>query len=247
MLKLLVAWDPNIPITKRVVTAAAGNERGIMDILIDREPNITITDNVVTAAATTELVDGIAQLLETDSAIATESSLGAAAFFGRAEWFQRLQSKIDVGSWCAKYDMQSLVAAIEGGNTAILKACMACSRESYGIDDHGWTLHMVAIQSRNETAIEIFRNASMERMLTSPITSWEVDPTISSFVSTSGDGTKLTYSGKFSPLTTKFPALMIIGNSLGSEFSVRGNHPFPPGHMGRNYFEVGFLGSAKTG
>jgi len=123
-----------------------------------------------------------------------------------------------------------LTAAIEGGNTQILNACLESSHDSNGTDDHGWTLHMVAIQSRNQMAIEKLQDASEERVHVIPVTRWEVNPIISPFVSVYGDGTSLVYSGNF----------------LGSGLSVKGNHPFPPGNMGLNYFEVEVLDSLES-
>jgi len=40
--------------------------------------------------------------------------------------------------------------------------------------------------------------------------------------------------------------LVYSGSFLGSGLSVKGNHPFPPGNMGHNYFEVEVLDSVES-
>jgi len=169
-------------------------------------------------------------LLQTERSLVAKSSLVAAAFFGQPEWFEGLRSKIVTNSAFTQNDTQCLTAAIEGGNTPILNACLESSHEPNGTDDHGWTLHMVAIQSRNRTAMEIFRDASEEHVHAMSVTRWEVNPIISPFVGVIGDGTSLVYSGSLLPWG----------------LSVRGNHPFPPGNMGPNYFEVEVLDSVES-
>jgi hypothetical protein len=72
--------------------------------------------------------------------------------------------------------MLCLIAAIEGGNTSILDACLGSSDGSGDTDDHGWTLHMVALQSRNRYAIEKLQDASEELM--QPMSCWNWSNTV---------------------------------------------------------------------
>jgi predicted transcriptional regulator len=246
VMELLLKRDSSIEITDVVVTTAAGNEdsgKEVMELLLQRDGSIEITEAVVTAAVGNRDSGKkvMELLLQTERAFVTKSSLTAAAFFGQQEWFERLRSKIDADSIFAQNDMQCLIAAIEGGNSLILDACLVSSHEPDGTDDHGWTLHMVAMQSRNQAAIDKFQNTSEEPMQPMSVTRWEVNPIISPFVSIGGDGTSLAYSGNFPGFPAKFQGLTIAGSSLGSRLSVKGNHPFPPGNMGKNYFEVEVL------
>jgi len=84
---------------------------------------------------------------------------------------------------------------------------------------------MVASQSGNSKAVNILQSGSEKHMPVKALTSWDFDPTVSSFVSIDNDGTSLFYSGGF----------------RGFRLSVKGNHPFPPGRIGKNFFEVEVL------
>ena len=201
VMQLLLQRDPSIEITEAIVTAAAGNENSgkeVMQQLLQRYPRIEITEAIVTAASgnwrSGQRVMRL--LLRTKRAVVTKSSLMAAAFFGQWEWFRGLRSKIGANSMFAQNDLQCLTAAIEGGNAGILSACLGSSHESNDTDEHGWTPHMVAIQSRNRTAMEKLQDASEEHLHAMSVTRWDsVNPKISSFVSVIGDGTSLVYSG----------------------------------------------------
>jgi ankyrin repeat protein/predicted acetyltransferase len=251
VMELLLQRDASIEITEAIVTAAAGNSRSggeVMELLLQRDARIEVTEAVVTAAAGNwdRGEEVMKLLLQTERAIVTKSSLIAAAFFGHQEWFAELRPKINANFVFPQNDTQCLTAAIEGGNMPILDACLESTHESNDTDDHGWTLHMVAIQSRNQMAIEKFQDASEEPMQPMPVTRWEVNPINSQFVSIDGDGTSLAYSGDFPGFPAEFHGLMIAGSFLGSGLSVKGNHPFPPGNIGKNYFEMEVLDSVES-
>jgi hypothetical protein len=219
-----------------------------MKLLLQRDASIEITEAIVTAAAGNEYSgeEVMELLLETDRAFVAKSSLIAAAFFGRQKWFESFRSKIEADSLLPQNDMHCLVAAIEGRNSPILNACLQFSHESNETDDHGWTLHMVAMQSRNKSAIEKLQDALERPMQPMSVTRWEVNPIISPFVSIGGDGTSLVYSGNSPGSPVGFQGLTIAGSFLGPVLSVKGNHPFPPGNMGQNYFEVEVLDSVES-
>jgi predicted acetyltransferase len=251
VMELLLQRDASIEITEAIITAAAGNEysgEGMMQLLLQRDAIIEITEAIVTAAAVNEESgkEVMKLLLWTDRTFATKSSLIAAAFFAQHHWFESLYSKIDANSLFPQNDMQCLIAAIEGGNTPILDACLVSSHMSGDTDDHGWTLHMVAIQSKNQKAIEKLQDASEELMQPMSVTRWDVSTIIFPFVSIGDDGTSLIYSGNLPGFTAEFQALTITGSFLTSGLSVKGNHPFRPGNMGKNYFEVEVLDSVES-
>jgi hypothetical protein len=250
VIELLLQRDATVEITEAIVTAAAGNYFGweeVMELLLQRDASIEITEAVVTAAAGNRYSGKrvMELLLRTERAIVTKSSLIAAAFFGHQEWFGRLRSKIEANSVFPQNDMQCLTAAIEGGNTPILDACLESSHKSNDTDHHGWTLNMVAIQSRNQAAIEKLEEASEEHMQPMPVKRWEVNSINSQFVSIGGDGTSLVYSGSLPRFLAEFQRLVVAGSFLGSGLSVKGNHPFPPGNIGKNFFEVEVLDSVE--
>jgi predicted transcriptional regulator len=251
VMQQLLQKDPSIEITEAIITAAAGNRsRGkeVMQMLLQRDPSIRITEAIVTAAAGNSICGKkvMELLLQTSRPFVTKSSLIAAAFFARHDWFESLCSKIVAYSCFAQNGMQCVIAAIEGGDSLILNACLVSSHESNYTDDHGWTLHMVAIQSRNQMAIEKLQDASEDLMQPISITHWEINPIISPFVSMGGNGTSLAYSGNLPRFPAEFQGLTIAGGLLGSGLSVKGNHPFPPGNMGKNYFEVEILDSVES-
>jgi predicted acetyltransferase len=251
VMELLLRKDASIEITETIVIAAAGNWRSgkeVMELLLQRDASIEITEAVVTAADRNRGSGKkvMELLLKTERAFVKKSSLSAAAFFGQQEWFERLWPKIDSNSLFAQHDMQYLIAAIEGGDSLILNACLVSSHESNDTDDHGWTLHMVAVQSRNQTAIKKLQDSSKEPMQPMSVTHWEVNPIIFPFVSIGGDGTSLVYSGNLPGFPAEFLALTAVGSFLGSGLSVKGNHPFPPGIMGEGYFEVEVLDSVDS-
>jgi predicted acetyltransferase len=251
VMELLLQRDATIEITETIVTTAAGNSyngKELIELLLQRDARIEITEAVVTVAAGNRYSGKqvMELLLRTEQAIVTKSSLIAAAFLGHQEWFGRLRSKIEASSVFPQNDMQCLTAAIEGGNTPILDACLESSHKSNDTDHHGWTLHMVAIQSRNQAAIEKLEEASEKHMQPMPVTRWEVNPIYSQFVSIGGDGTSLVYSGNLPRFLAEFQRLAIAGSFLGSGLSVKGNHPFPPGNIGKNIFEVEVLGSVES-
>jgi hypothetical protein len=105
---------------------------------------------------------------------------------------------------------------------------------------------MVAMQSRNPTALEKLQYASEERVQAMSVTRWEVSSKISPFVTVNGDGTGLVYSGNPPGSPAEFQGLTIAGSILRSGLSVKGNHPFPPGSIGKNYFEVEVLDSVES-
>jgi hypothetical protein len=107
--------------------------------------------------------------------------------------FESLCSKIDANSLFPQNDMRCLIAAIEGGNTSIIDACLVSNHGSSDTDDHGWTLHMVAMQSRNQMAIEKLPDPSGELVQPMSVTRWEVNTIISPFFSMGSDGTSLAY------------------------------------------------------
>jgi predicted acetyltransferase len=234
VMELLLQIDATIEITEAIVTAAAANTTSgkevielVLELVLQRDASIEITEAIVTAAAGNRShgKKAMTLLLQTGCTFATKSSLIAAAFFAQPHWFESLCSKIDSNSLFAQNDMQCLIAAIEGGNTSILDACLGSSHGSGDTDDHGWTLHMVAMQSRNQKAIEKLQDASEEFMQPMSFTRWEVNPIISPFVSLGGDGTSLVYSGnlpgfsaEFQALTINrwFPCLWIIGERKSS-------------------------------
>jgi hypothetical protein len=250
VMEVLLQRDPNIEITEAVVAAALGNiyiGYMVMKVLLQRDTGIKITEAIVTTATVNFLGQEVLELLlQAERAFVTESSLIAAAFFGHQEWFRSLRSKRDANPVFPQNNMQCLTAAIEGGNMSILDACLESTYESNGTDRHGWTLHMVAIQSRNQTAIEKLGDTSEEPMQPMPVTRWEVNPIISQFVSIGGDGTSLVYSGNLPRFPAEFQRLMIAGSFLESGLSVKGNHPFPPGNIGKNYFEIEVLDSVES-
>jgi predicted acetyltransferase len=250
ILQLLLQREASIEITEAIVAGAVANERSgkeVIDLLLQRDAIIEITEAVVTAAADNRGSGKqvMELLLQTERAIVMKSSLIAAAFFGHQEWFGRLRSKIEANSVFPQNDMQCLTAAIEGGNTPILDACLESSHKSNDTDHHGWTLHMVAIQSRNQAAIERLEEAEEELMQPMPVTRWEVNPVNSQFVSIGDDGTSLVYSGNLPRFLAEFQGLAIAGGFRGFGLSVKGNHPFPPGNIGKNFFEVEVLDSGN--
>jgi predicted acetyltransferase len=227
VMELLLNRDSSIEITDVVVIAAAGNEdsgKEVMELLLQRDGSIEINEAVITAAVGNRGSGKkvMELLLQTERAFVSKSSLTAAAFFGQQELFERLRSKIDSTSVFAQNDMRCLIAAIEGGNSPILDACLVSSHEPDGTDDHDWTLHMVAMQSRNQAAIDKFQNTSEEPMQPMSVTRWEVNPIISPFVSIGGDGTSLDYSGNLPRFPPEFQGLTIAGSFLRSGLSVKG-------------------------
>jgi hypothetical protein len=214
VMELLLQRDGTIEVTEAIVTAAAGNRssgKEVMELLLQRDVTIEITQTIVTAAARNRFSGKkvMKLLLQTARAFATKSSLIAAAFFAQHHWFETLCSKINDNSLAPQNDIQCLIAAIEGGNPSILDDCLLFSHGSGDTDDHGWTLHMVAMQSRNQKAIEKLQDSSEKLMQPISVTHWEVNPIISPFVSIDGDGTSLVYSGNLPGYTAEFQVLTI--------------------------------------
>jgi hypothetical protein len=214
VMELLLQRDATIEITEAIVTAATGHSDSgteVMELLLQRDATIEITEAIVTAAARNR--DSRKQVmklsLQTARTFVTKSSLIAAACFAQHHWFEGLSSKIDANSLFPQNDVQLLIAAIQGGNTSILNACLGSSHVSSDTDDHGWTLHMVAMQSRHQKAIENVQDALGEPMQPISVTRWEVDPKISPFVSIGGDGTSLV-SGNLPGIPVEFQSLTII-------------------------------------
>jgi hypothetical protein len=215
VMELLLQRDATIEITEAIVTEATGNwnsGKEVMELLLQRDATIEITEAIVTAAAENGGIgkEVMELLLQTGRTFATKSSLIAAAFFAQHHWFDSLCSKMDADSLFPQNDMQCLVAAIEGGNTSILDACLGSSYVPGDTDNHGWTLHMVAMQSRNQKAIEKLQDPSGELMQPMSVTRWEVKPIISPFVSLDTAGTSLVYAGNLPRFLVEFQALMII-------------------------------------
>jgi hypothetical protein len=103
-------------------------------------------------------------------------------------------------------------------------------------DENNWTIRMVATQSRNPWTLE--QLTAVPCSCSTPVippTAWTINYTSTS-IELEDDGIGILYPGQHftaSPDT--------IGNCLGRTelaCSVTGNHPFPPGDLGPNYFEI---------
>jgi hypothetical protein len=209
MMGLLFSRVPNLTITESVVTAAAGNAqsgREVMELLLAKVPNLIITESVVTAAAgNTNCSEEVMQLLLGKDLISVKlSSLSAAAFFDQKKWFQILWAKIDVDSSFPQNNRQCLSAAIEGCDQMILDTCLSSTLNFDGTDGHGWTLHMVCVQSGNKTAIEKIGTAWETPMQVTSKICWELKPIVSGFVRIDDDGASLVYLGTLSSFTSDF-------------------------------------------
>jgi len=170
---------------------------------------------------------------------AKESSLLAAAFWGARRVFQMIRFRLI--SYPFPRDVFSRLtaaAAIEGEDAIILHLCLeGLQRIPDGMDQHGWTLGMIASQTRNPTAIEIliFGNMPEKYAQIKDVTCWEINSMIAPYVEVDNSGTRLVsnYSGILTPFGIEFFPRFGL--------SVKRNHPFPPRIMGRSYFEVEIL------
>ena len=249
VMELLLARDANIEITEVVLTAVAGNWRGkdVMELLLARDANIEITEAVVVAAAANkEKGDEILELLSQYPTVPVSlAAAKAAAYFGNDSCFKWLLAKCDKIYVTDGGYQQLLCAAVEGGNQHIVQSLLELCKPYSGPDKYDWTLPMLATQSRNTWALQLFEDVHFSRQFPSrlnPPNGWSKDH-IPSVMSLEDDGLAIVYSGWYCTTDLQLNGnLGSIGTSCSKRsFSVKGNCPFPPGNLGLNYYEISIL------
>ncbi|KAF8251998.1 hypothetical protein K440DRAFT_595037 [Wilcoxina mikolae CBS 423.85] len=202
VMELLLSTHPDIQITEPIVTAAAQNERcgkDVMELLLSTHPDIQITEPIVTEAAQNESCGKDVMELLTASGTNTRvnaSAVIAAAYFGRSYWFDKLFAKCNKVSIVNEQYRQYLGVAVEGGDQDILKSLLDLGGQPSDTDSStsGWTLPMVAAQSRNLWALERFGDVSHGSLnQPDPPTAWVNDYTSTEL---ENDGREIVYQGK---------------------------------------------------
>jgi hypothetical protein len=200
VMELLLARDANIEITEAVLTAAAGNSngKGIMKLLLTRDTNIEVTEAMVVAAAANKKGDEIMELLSQCPTVSVSlAAAKAAAYFGKHSWFQWLLAKYDKLYVTDGGYQQLLCAAVEGGSQHIIKSLLMLCKPYSGPDNYDWTLPMLATQSRNTWALQLFEDVHFSRQFPSrlnPPNGWSKDH-IPSVMSLEDDGLAIVCSG----------------------------------------------------
>ena len=248
VMELLLARDANIEITEAVLTAAAGNSNGkdVMELLLARDTNIEVTEAMVVAATANKKGDEIMELLsQYPTAPVSLAAAKAAAYFGKYSWFQWLLAKYDKLYVTDGGYQQLLCAAVEGGSQHIIKSLLMLCKPYSGPDNYDWTLPMLATQSRNTWALQLFEDVHFSRQFPSrlnPPNGWSKDH-IPSVMSLEDEGLAIAYSGWYCTTDLQLNGnLGSIGTSCSERsFSVKGNCPFPPGNLGLNYYEISIL------
>ncbi|KAF8539827.1 hypothetical protein BDD12DRAFT_909826 [Trichophaea hybrida] len=234
VMEVLLSARPDIEITEPIVTAAAGNlYRGkeVMKALLSSRPNIEITEPVVTAAAGNRRngKEVMRLLLDSDRQFGVHpASVQAVAYFGMLNHTKYLVTE------CSKITLNEqythlLHAAVESGDIDILKIFLELGGNCMSPDEHNWTANVTSSQSRNALALQKF--AEMAHPPSSPVfppAKWVSEQTCVS-IQLQGGGVGLLYSGTLA----------------STKCSVKGDHPFPPGNLGTNYFEVTVVESSS--
>ena len=200
VMELLLARDANIEITEAVLMAAAGNSNGkdVMELLLARDTDIEVTEAIVVAATANKKGDEIMELLsQYPTAPVSLAAAKAAAYFGKYSWFQWLLAKYDKLYVTDGGYQQLLCAAVEGGSQHIIKSLLMLCKPYSGPDNYDWTLPMLATQSRNTWALQLFEGVHFSHQFPSrlnPPNRWSKDP-IPSVMSLEDDGLAMVYSG----------------------------------------------------
>ncbi|KAF8534445.1 hypothetical protein BDD12DRAFT_895913 [Trichophaea hybrida] len=233
VMEVLLSARPDIQITEPIVTAAAGNSdsgKVVMEVLLSARPDIQITEPIVTAAAGNPYNGKQVMLLLLDNQRqygVHPASVKAAAYFGMHDYAKRLLTKCSQ-TLNEKYT-QHVHAAVESGVADMLKEFLELGDNNLSPDEHNWTPYMTACQSWNTFALQQFANQVHPTFSSVfPCSKWVSEQACVS-IQLQEDGTGLLYSG----------------TSTNTRCSVKGDHPFPPGSLGTNYFEVSVIESSS--
>ncbi|KAF8530881.1 hypothetical protein BDD12DRAFT_914734 [Trichophaea hybrida] len=233
VMEVLLSARPDIEITEPIVTAVAGNQRWgkkVMEMLLSARPDIEITEPIVTAAAGNSGSghEVMQMLLDSDRKCRVySSSVNTVAYFGMVDYTKTLLAKCNKIILNEKY-MQLVHAAVEGGVADILKTSLELGGNYSSPDEHNWTVYMTASQSRNAFALQQF-----------------TDTQYPSFDSVVPPGERVSEQACVSiQLQEDKAELFYSGASKSTQCSVKDDHPFPPGNLGTNYFEVTVIESS---
>ena len=275
-LKILLAHDRTIRITEVVLSAAVeGFDPAIaLVVIFASENNIEITEAILTAAAGKNEFSEFVKVLEVlarnagnTNVTVNPTALEASAYFASSFLFHRFLGKCDRSSISSGKYPQIIYAAVQGGDGNILRLLLELGGgECLEPDEHGWTLQMVERQSDfvNEALPSRASNRTHHR--SEPPKQLEAgighcaqiqmsEPTaldisrLPECIKLQSDGSYMFYSGGGPILLSALPCVLIVegmSNKLHSAHTVKANHPFPPGYLGLNYFEVIILKCSET-
>ncbi|KAF8532853.1 hypothetical protein BDD12DRAFT_868095 [Trichophaea hybrida] len=121
-----------------------------MALLLSTHPDIQITEKIVTTAAGNDYCGNKVMELLMTSDINTKvnaSAIKAAAYYGRSSWFRQLSAKFDNASIVNEQYRQYLDVAVEGGDQDIFKLLLDLGGQPPNTDSDtsNWTLPVVAI------------------------------------------------------------------------------------------------------
>ena len=272
-LKMLLAWDSIIQITEAVLSRAVEGASEALEILLARENNIEITEAILTSAAgnyrRSEYVKVLAILARNagnTNITVSSTALKASAYFASSFLFHKFLRKCDRSSIIGVKYPQFVYAAVQGGDGNILRALLKLGGECLEADEHGWTLRMVERQSgfANEMLPSGAPNHTHHRseapklaagighcaqIQVSEPTALDISR-LPECINLQGDGSYMFYSGKCQILAVHSTSVVLIVEGMSNKphcaHTVKANHPFPPGYLGLNYFEVTILKYSKT-
>ncbi|KAF8533302.1 hypothetical protein BDD12DRAFT_984533 [Trichophaea hybrida] len=156
-------------------------------------------------------------------------SVKAVVYFGMLDYTKSLVTKCSKITMNEKYT-QLVHAAVESGVPDILKLFLEFGEKHSSPDEHNWTAYMTASQSRNAFALQQFPDF--------------IDPSFGSVFPPA----KWVSEHPCVPIQLQEDeaGLLYSGTLETTQCSVKGDHPFPPGNHGTNYFEVTIVESSSS-
>lgn len=255
LLELLLSIDPFVPITEEVVVAvpskkpivelllsksryiATGNKRS-SKVLLQLQEKLRAIDSLKSPLpGRTTSESTIPERPAPKKARSVVSRIRAAAVAGEEALFRNLFLSANESLSNDQYG-SIFLAAIEGGDSGIIRRCIGYGGIWPGTDEHGWNAELMAFYKCNYILMSNIRTQiGSKNTAPLPASAWAEDGCASRMLS---NGKTLRLSGaQYSFLKFEesvYSHLFIGQNKSGG--CVRANHPFIP--SGTSYFEVEF-------